>query len=35
VARGFGVVKVLAAGAVELDRLEVGDIGETHGEEGV
>lgn len=35
VARGFGVVKVLAAGAVELDGLEVGDIGETHGEQGV
>jgi hypothetical protein len=35
VARGFGVVEVLAAGAVELDGLEVGDIGEAHGEQGV
>lgn len=34
-ARGFGVVEVLAAGAVELDGLEVGDVGETHGEQGV
>lgn len=35
VARGFGVVEILAAGAVELDGLEVGDIGEAHGEQGV
>jgi hypothetical protein len=35
VARGFRVVEVLAAGAVELDGLEVGDVGEAHGEEGV
>lgn len=35
VARGFGVVEVLAAGAVELDRLEIGNIGEAHGEQGV
>lgn len=34
-ARGFGVVEVLAAGAVELDGLEVGDVGETHREQGV
>lgn len=35
VARRLWVVEVLAAGAVELDWFEVGDIGETHGEEGM
>lgn len=32
---GFGVVRVLAARAVEFDGLEVRDVGETHGEERV
>lgn len=35
VARGFGVVEVLTPGAVELDGLEVGNVGETHGEQRV
>lgn len=35
VARRLWVVEILAAGAVELDGFEVGDIGEAHGEEGM
>lgn len=32
---GLWVVEILAAGAVELDWFEVGDIGEAHGKEGM
>lgn len=35
VTRRLWVVEVLAAGAVEFDWFEVGDIGEAHGEEGM
>lgn len=31
----LGIVDVLAAGAVELDGLGVGHVGEAHGQEGV
>jgi hypothetical protein len=33
--RGFGRVEVFTAPAVELDRLLVGDVGESDGKEGL